>query len=41
MGKVEGKHALVTGGNSGFITGRREEELAAAVKEIGKCVTGI
>ena len=51
MGKLEGKIALITGGNSGiglataqqfvyegayvFITGRREPELAAAVKEIG------
>ena len=57
MGKLEGKIALITGGNSGiglatakqfvkegayvFITGRREPELAAAVKEIGKNVTGI
>src|SRR5882724_7314895 len=57
MGKLEGKIALVTGGNSGiglatakqfvsegayvFITGRRDAELAAAVKEIGKNVTGI
>ena len=57
MGKLEGKIALVTGGNSGiglatakqfvnegayaFITGRREPELAAAVKEIGKNVTAI
>src|SRR5215813_6039213 len=55
MGKLEGKIALVTGGNSGiglatakrfvsegayvFITGRREPELAAAVKEIGRNVT--
>jgi NADP-dependent 3-hydroxy acid dehydrogenase YdfG len=52
MNKLEGKIALVTGGNSGiglatakefvnegayvFMTGRREPELAAAVKEIGK-----
>src|SRR5262245_10696618 len=51
MGKLEGKIALVTGGNSGiglasakqsvnegvyvFITGRRDRELAAAVKDIG------
>ena len=51
-GKLEGKIALITGGNSGiglatakefvnegsyvFITGRREQELAAAGKEIGK-----
>ena len=57
MGKLEGKIALITGGNGGiglatakqfvnegayvFITGRREPELAQAVKEIGKNVTGI
>src|SRR5258706_6383031 len=57
MGKLEGKIALITGGNSGiglatakqfvnegayvFITGRREPELAAAVKDIGKNVTGV
>jgi NAD(P)-dependent dehydrogenase (short-subunit alcohol dehydrogenase family) len=57
VGKLEGKSALVTGGNSGiglatakqfvnegahvFITGRREVELAAAVKEIGRNVTGV
>ena len=57
MGKLDGKIALITGGNSGiglatakqfvsegayvFITGRRDAELAAAVKEIGKNVTGI
>ena len=57
MGKLEGKIALVTGGNSGiglatakqfvnegayvFITGRREPELAAAAKEIGKNVAGV
>jgi NAD(P)-dependent dehydrogenase (short-subunit alcohol dehydrogenase family) len=56
-GKLEGKVALVTGGNSGigfatakqfvnegayvFITGRRDAELAAAVKEIGRNVTGV
>jgi NAD(P)-dependent dehydrogenase (short-subunit alcohol dehydrogenase family) len=57
MGKLEGKIALVTGGNSGiglatakrfasegahvFITGRGERALAAAMKEIGKSVTGV
>ncbi len=57
MGKLDGKIALITGGNSGiglatakrfvqegayvFITGRREAELAAAVKEIGKNVTAV
>jgi NAD(P)-dependent dehydrogenase (short-subunit alcohol dehydrogenase family) len=57
MNKLEGKIALITGGNSGiglatakqfvnegayvFITGRREPELARAVKEIGKNVTAI
>jgi NAD(P)-dependent dehydrogenase (short-subunit alcohol dehydrogenase family) len=57
MGKLDGKIALVTGGNSGiglatakrfvhegayvFITGRREPELAAAVKEIGGNVTAV
>jgi NAD(P)-dependent dehydrogenase (short-subunit alcohol dehydrogenase family) len=57
MGKLEGKIALITGGNSGiglatakqfvnegayvFITGRRDPELAAAVKEIGGNVTGV
>jgi NAD(P)-dependent dehydrogenase (short-subunit alcohol dehydrogenase family) len=57
MGKLEGKIALVTGGNSGiglatakrfvnegayvFITGRRDSELARAVKEIGRNVTGV
>src|SRR6516225_9440270 len=57
MGKLEGKIALITGGNSGiglatakrfvnegayvFITGRREPELAAAVRDIGKNVTGV
>jgi len=57
MGKLEGKTALITGGNSGiglatakqfvnegayvFITGRRDPELAAAVKEIGRNVTGV
>jgi NAD(P)-dependent dehydrogenase (short-subunit alcohol dehydrogenase family) len=57
MGKLDGKIALVTGGNSGiglatakqfvnegayvFITGRREPELARAVKEIGTNVTAV
>src|SRR6266852_3697761 len=57
MNKLEGKIALITGGNSGiglatakqfvhegayvFITGRREPELARAVKEIEKNVTGV
>src|SRR2546421_8400229 len=57
MAKLEGKTALVTGGNSGiglatakqfvhegayvFITGRRDRDLAAAVKEIGSNVTGV
>ena len=57
MGKLEGKIALITGGNSGiglatakrfvnegayvYITGRREPELSAAVKEIGRNVTGV
>lgn len=57
MGKLDGKIALVTGGNSGiglatakqfvhegayvFITGRREPDLAAAVKEIGMNVAGV
>src|SRR5213083_735238 len=57
MGKLDGRIALVTGGNSGiglatakqfvnegayvFITGRRETELAAAVKGIGKNATGV
>jgi NAD(P)-dependent dehydrogenase (short-subunit alcohol dehydrogenase family) len=57
MGKLEGKVALVTGGNSGiglasakrfvnegayvFITGRRDRELAAAVKEVGRNVAGV
>src|SRR6266446_6813500 len=57
MGKLEGKIALVTGGNSGiglatakqfvnegayvFITGRRDPGLVAAVKDIGRNVTGV
>jgi NAD(P)-dependent dehydrogenase (short-subunit alcohol dehydrogenase family) len=57
MGKLEGKIALITGGNGGiglatakqfvnegayvFITGRRDAELAAAVKEIRRNVTGV
>jgi NAD(P)-dependent dehydrogenase (short-subunit alcohol dehydrogenase family) len=57
MNKLEGKTALITGGNSGiglatarqfveegayvFITGRRDLELAAAAKEIGRNVIGV
>lgn len=55
--KLEGKVAVITGGNSGiglatakrfvaegaqvFITGRRQNELDAAVKQIGGNVTGV
>ena len=57
MAKLEGKIALITGGNSGiglatakefvnegayvFITGRRDPELAAAVKEIRRNVSSV
>jgi NAD(P)-dependent dehydrogenase (short-subunit alcohol dehydrogenase family) len=57
MGKLDGKIALVTGGNSGiglatakafveegayvFITARREPELEAVVKDLGRNVTGV
>ena len=57
MAKLQGKVAVITGGNSGmglatarrfvaegayvFITGRRQAELDAAVKLIGKNVTGV
>jgi len=56
-GKLEGKVAVITGGNSGiglatakrfvaegayvFITGRRQAELASAVKQIGENVTAV
>jgi NAD(P)-dependent dehydrogenase (short-subunit alcohol dehydrogenase family) len=57
MSKLDGKIALVTGGNSGiglaaaralaneeayvYVTGRREAELATALKEIGANATGV
>jgi NAD(P)-dependent dehydrogenase (short-subunit alcohol dehydrogenase family) len=57
MKKLEGKVALITGGNSGiglaiaqrfvsegayvFITGRRQSKLDAAVKQIGRDITGV
>lgn len=57
MGRLQGKIAVITGGNSGiglaaakrfvaegaevFITGRREEELARAVRTIGAGVTAV
>jgi len=57
MGKLDGKIAVITGGNSGlglataerfvaegayvFITGRRQQQLDAAVKAIGRNVTGV
>ena len=57
MSRLEGKVAVITGGNSGiglataqrfvaegayvFITGRRQSELDAAVKQIGKSITAV
>jgi NAD(P)-dependent dehydrogenase (short-subunit alcohol dehydrogenase family) len=57
ISKLEGKVAVITGGNSGiglataqrfvaegayvFITGRRQGELDAAVKQIGKSITAV
>lgn len=57
MNRLEGKVAVITGGNSGiglatakrfveegayvYITGRRQNELDAAVRQIGKNVTGV
>src|SRR4051794_29809398 len=57
MGKLDGKIAVITGGNSGlglataerfvaegayvFITGRRHDQLDAAVKAIGRNIAGV